>query len=355
MIGQMIMAALAVAGEAAPPGEAMWTPANLSNTKAWYVADNPDNTIVSGLTTALADKGGGGFTATAVAAGAAMSDSLNGRAVLRTSGGAGIFMTTAGGDAIARNAGGVSIFVVHRQISRDGASYPAVASTTFGAGSTTLQIAMMREQAGHGAGSINLRTRPASYLGGIEVSDETNYGASWLVAGGSRRFNHDDGTLWINGMQTATAAMDSDGVTQNADMSLMIGSYNALGSDLWSLNIAEIVFVRDDLSVADRLRLEGYLAWEWGRQGDLPEAHPYKAGRPMEGDPDEVPPPAETWMQIAVEDGSFTLAEPGRVRFGADVRWIEADLPAGTSTCSNYNFGSDPAEGSAKVCQLLVV
>lgn len=347
MIGQMIMAGLAVAA-AAPK----WTPASLSNTKAWYVADNPDNTVVGGLTTVLADKSGAGFAATAAAGGAVMSDILNGRATLRTSAGAGVFMSVAAGNAIAANAGAVSIFAVHRQVSLDGASYPAVASASFGNGSSTLQTALMRSQAGHAGGSINLRTRPNTSSGGIEVADETNYGASWIVAGGMRRYANDDGFLWINGVETAhNTGMVASHATQSTGMSIVIGSYNVNGDDKWTQNIAEVVVVRNDIPVEDRERIEGYLAWEWGTQADLPADHPYKAERPM-GGTEVVPPTGGTWTQIATENGPFTLAAPGRVRYGADVRWSELELSAGNFTCGNDLFG-DPASGVAKVCELL--
>ena len=278
----MIMAALAVAGEAAPPGESPWTPASLSNTKAWYVADNPSNTVVGGLTTVLADKSGAGFNATAAAGGAVMSDILNGRATLRTSAGAGVFMSVAAGNAIAANAGAVSIFAVHRQVSLDGASYPAIASASFGNGTSTLQTALMRSQAGHAGGSINLRTRPRSFDGGLEVSDETNYGTAWMVAGGMRRYANDDGFLWINGTEKAhTTGLTASHATEATGMSIVIGSYNVDGNDKWTQNIAEVIVARNDIAVEDRERIEGYLAWEWGMQAGLPAAHPYKAERPM--------------------------------------------------------------------------
>jgi hypothetical protein len=43
--------------------------------------------------------------------------------------------------------------------------------------------------------------------------------------------------------------------------------------------IAEILFFASALSVDDRQKIEGYLAWRWGLQGKLPASHPYK-GKP---------------------------------------------------------------------------
>ena len=52
------------------------------------------------------------------------------------------------------------------------------------------------------------------------------------------------------------------------------------GSVDWLAGDIAEVLVGADLAAADVLRLEGYLAWKWGLQGNLPTSHPYKARRP---------------------------------------------------------------------------
>lgn len=44
--------------------------------------------------------------------------------------------------------------------------------------------------------------------------------------------------------------------------------------------IAEIIVFQGLPSTADRERIEGYLAWKWGLQGNLPAAHPFKNAAP---------------------------------------------------------------------------
>ena len=39
--------------------------------------------------------------------------------------------------------------------------------------------------------------------------------------------------------------------------------------------IAEVLAFSKALTVADRQRIEGYLAWKWGLQSQLPALHPY--------------------------------------------------------------------------------
>jgi hypothetical protein len=44
--------------------------------------------------------------------------------------------------------------------------------------------------------------------------------------------------------------------------------------------IAEVIVVNGVQSTSDRELVEGYLAWKWGLQGNLPAGHPYKNARP---------------------------------------------------------------------------
>lgn len=45
-------------------------------------------------------------------------------------------------------------------------------------------------------------------------------------------------------------------------------------------NIAEVIFCDEKNSDADRQKLEGYLAWKWGLEANLPADHPYKSTPP---------------------------------------------------------------------------
>jgi hypothetical protein len=62
--------------------------------------------------------------------------------------------------------------------------------------------------------------------------------------------------------------------TGSAQVIIGTGGYNT-GSD-----IMEIILYYGDLSPSDRRRVEGYLAWKWGLQNNLPTNHPYSKFRP---------------------------------------------------------------------------
>lgn len=59
-----------------------------------------------------------------------------------------------------------------------------------------------------------------------------------------------------------------------------------------------------------------------------------------------------TWTTVAPEYGSFTLQARSTVRYGIGQTWTQQDLNAGTYPCLNSFFGTDPAYGQAKQCQV---
>ena len=59
-----------------------------------------------------------------------------------------------------------------------------------------------------------------------------------------------------------------------------------------------------------------------------------------------------TWTTVASEYRSFTLQARSIVRYGTGQSWTQKDLDAGTYSCSNNTFGTDPAYGVGKQCQV---
>ena len=57
------------------------------------------------------------------------------------------------------------------------------------------------------------------------------------------------------------------------------------------------------------------------------------------------------WKWIANENGKFTLSSQKTVRYGANSKYVQKSLAAGTYTCSNSFFG-DPIKGSFKHCDV---
>ena len=61
-----------------------------------------------------------------------------------------------------------------------------------------------------------------------------------------------------------------------------------------------------------------------------------------------------TWIKIADEGNPFSVSGTQTVRFGAGANWVQR-LVTGGGSCDRTFFGSDPAEGTYKECDLLYV
>lgn len=89
---------------------------------------------------------------------------------------------------------------------------------------------------------------------------------------------YDDGNALGLGYDASYTENDSDdGDVANLDK-WFLGCYNG-SSEFFDGAIAEIVYVKSyDLDT--RQKTEGYLAWKWGLQANLPVDHPYKLSAP---------------------------------------------------------------------------
>lgn len=80
-------------------------------------------------------------------------------------------------------------------------------------------------------------------------------------------------------------------------------SYTQIGIDIGAdsdvdvtgnMNIHEIVALNVQASTANRQLIEGYLAWKWGLQANLPGGHPYQSAAPTVGG---LNPFVNTWSR----------------------------------------------------------
>jgi hexokinase len=97
---------------------------------------------------------------------------------------------------------------------------------------------------------------------------------SWLVKGVTNTGIGTNLLPYWNG----TAQNARNGASK-AFTGLFVGT-GANGSYYWKGYIAEVAIYNNVLSTGDRQKIEGYLAWKWGLQGNLPAGHPYKTISP---------------------------------------------------------------------------
>jgi hypothetical protein len=84
-------------------------------------------------------------------------------------------------------------------------------------------------------------------------------------------------SIGVNG--TLTPASQNTGVNGNFNLTSYGLGTNVNTTDLngyWSGFICEVIYYTGTLTVAQRQKLEGYLAWKWGLVSSLPANHPYK-------------------------------------------------------------------------------
>lgn len=84
--------------------------------------------------------------------------------------------------------------------------------------------------------------------------------------------------LWFNGLSIPVIAGTATNISGSAGY--RIGVREAAVGQRWPGKIMEILVLARTVSTTERQVVEGYLAWKWGLQANLPADHPYKNAAP---------------------------------------------------------------------------
>lgn len=84
-----------------------------------------------------------------------------------------------------------------------------------------------------------------------------------------------DGTAVTRNVTAATTLTNSSVTT-----ALNIGARDNGTVAFFNGNLYELIICNSSLSASDQEKVEGYLAWKWGLQNNLPVTHPYKSAAP---------------------------------------------------------------------------
>ena len=96
-------------------------------------------------------------------------------------------------------------------------------------------------------------------------------------------------TTWYDGAGSYIAVDGSLGSTSNSSTGPFGYARYGLGDNAgttavptlpWAGYLGELLVYQSLLTTASRQQVEGYLAWKWSLQGDLPSTHPYKNAPP---------------------------------------------------------------------------
>jgi hypothetical protein len=131
-----------------------------------------------------------------------------------------------------------------------------------------------------GTAAIGWHTSQASYLFFEYATGEVDYKPpsydGWKIQVGTRYTSSVQ--MWVNGnYQNSTMNGPSTVSTNITAAGIFIGSGSAYFA---SAELAEALVYRGTVTPFDKQRLEGYLAWKWGLQSNLPNAHPFRLRAP---------------------------------------------------------------------------
>lgn len=84
---------------------------------------------------------------------------------------------------------------------------------------------------------------------------------------------------WNGTFYSRTGAVNLGTDINTANFRITVGATVSLGGTLDG-DIAEIIVVNSATDTATREKVEGYLAWKWGLESNLPVSHPYKSAPP---------------------------------------------------------------------------
>lgn len=105
-----------------------------------------------------------------------------------------------------------------------------------------------------------------------------NRGNPWIRIG-QRAYSDGVANHWTNGIQDVTnAVFGTQGAGNTSDTNSNVSSVFFQGTNGTppGTKMAEVIVTHSTMTNQDRQRLEGYLAWKWGVEANLPASHPYK-------------------------------------------------------------------------------
>jgi hypothetical protein len=245
---------------AANVGGGTFVPTSISGCTAWWDGADPNGTGVlpanGASITTWADKSGNGYNATASSA---ATYSLSSKSVTFSNN-----YYTSNHPATPTNE---TCFIVYNVTNTNGYMFmigTAVGGREVGLQDSKTSVAMGNSYISWGAVSTGVGTVGQSYLVTGQISN-----------GPSNTYISVNGALTLVG-PTAMGSSFTNGVTTG------LGRENLVSGPFYG-NIMEVLFYNSVLSTSDRQKVEGYLAWKWNIQSNLPGAHPYYSSSPNTG------------------------------------------------------------------------
>ena len=257
-----------------------WTPRQLPDLGLWLDASDAATVTVATGVSVWADKSGNGRNAAQAVGGKqpAYSSTINGKNVVTFQGTDDTMQI--GANAVF-NATSQTIIIVSRQAAA------ANESLWYKADSNSAVGVIIRYRSGTTFWHYQKNDASATTLG-YAANTNTNANVYATVLEPAAQAGY------VNGSQVASATLTT---AYDNNSGPWLGSRRDIGEYL-NGDVAEIIFYDRALTTAERQKIEGYLAWKWGLQSQLPYDHPYAKSFPGLGS-QTTPTDADTLTYLA--------------------------------------------------------
>jgi hypothetical protein len=126
---------------------------------------------------------------------------------------------------------------------------------------------------------FNQNTNKLSLIrNGITADTSISFNTPYIVSG---YFDNTNGYIFLNG--TLISSVASTGAFNFTKFGIGTSSYttvNPVGDNVDKIYMGEVLLYQAAHTSTDRQKTEGYLAWKWGLQSNLPVDHTYKTAAP---------------------------------------------------------------------------
>ena len=266
-------------------GAVLWTPSNLTVAPNMWLDDSTSVTNVSGAASQWNDKSGNSYHWTQATAANRPTINASGLNSLRTLQFDGtndsLVCAVSGAFDIMRNASIGWIALVLQKPSNDGGNTVRPTFNFDTNSSTFARFAVYLGRNGTGQGNqpgILSRRLDADSISSHVVSGEAS--TSWRIAFFERDWGAGTSSIKLNGGTAYTQGGYTAGNTSNtASAGIRIATDGA--GNFTAINVAAILVGNTALSGTELEKLEGWLAWRYNMQTNLPSGHPYRNIRPV--------------------------------------------------------------------------